>query len=78
MEACLQRCSRGDWEAGYQQRPLPRFLSVCVHGAACLTRCPSPPLCVLRQVSAPLFFMLGARDRRVPMDDAKQYINAVR
>jgi hypothetical protein len=22
--------------------------------------------------------MLGARDRRVPMDDAKQYINALR
>ena len=30
------------------------------------------------QVTAPLLFLLGARDRRVPMDDAKQYINAVR
>lgn len=25
-----------------------------------------------------MFFMLGAKDRRVPMDDAKQYINALR
>lgn len=30
------------------------------------------------QVKAPLFFMLGAKDRRVPLDDAKQYINALR
>jgi hypothetical protein len=33
---------------------------------------------LLLQVTVPLFFMLGAKDRRVPMDDAKQYINAVR
>ena len=26
----------------------------------------------------PLLFMLGAKDRRVPLDDAKQYINALR
>ncbi|EFN55568.1 hypothetical protein CHLNCDRAFT_134052 [Chlorella variabilis] len=30
------------------------------------------------RVRAPLFFMLGAKDRRVPLDDAKQYINALR
>jgi hypothetical protein len=38
---------------------------------------PASPSLVL-QVRVPLFFMLGAKDRRVPMDDAKQYINAVR
>ena len=37
------------------------------------------PCCFHRmQVKAPLFFMLGAKDRRVPLDDAKQYINALR
>lgn len=37
---------------------------------------PKSILCA--QIRVPLFFMLGARDRRVPMDDAKQFINAVR
>lgn len=40
---------------------------------------PPPPCCpALPQVRVPMFFMLGAKDRRVPMDDAKQYINALR
>ena len=38
----------------------------------------APPLPPAAQVRAPLLFLLGAKDRRVPLDDAKQYINAVR
>ncbi|KAK9803410.1 hypothetical protein WJX72_008476 [[Myrmecia] bisecta] len=36
------------------------------------------PVAHARNVKAPMFFMLGAKDRRVPMIDAKQYINALR
>ncbi|KAL4436940.1 hypothetical protein ABPG75_004079 [Micractinium tetrahymenae] len=36
------------------------------------------PIKHVGQVRVPMFFMLGAKDRRVPMDDAKQYINALR
>lgn len=29
-------------------------------------------------MAAPLFFMLGAKDRRVPLQDAQQYLHALR
>lgn len=36
------------------------------------------PIAYADKVKAPLFFMLGAKDMRVPMQDAKQYLAAFR
>lgn len=36
------------------------------------------PIAHVDKVTAPLMFMLGAKDRRVPMQDAKQYLAAVK
>ena len=36
------------------------------------------PIAHIDKVQAPLFFMLGAKDMRVPMQDAKQYLAALK
>jgi hypothetical protein len=53
----------------YRPDPTPEDLA---HFAA------SSPIAHAHKVTAPLAFMLGAKDRRVPLDDGRRYVDAVR
>ncbi|GBF91528.1 hypothetical protein Rsub_04268 [Raphidocelis subcapitata] len=53
----------------YRPDPTPEDLA---HFAA------SSPIAHVAKVRAPLAFMLGAKDRRIPLEDGRRYIDAVR